>query len=130
MKYGVVSRDRILKDLLQWTDMYGAGRLHKPVKILKSDEEIENAIVVNRENAVRTGAYSDVYFLYLLTHSLTHLLLHSAITSTGSVQRDRNLLKNRLTVLHRGSADVRWRRKPPKSVQFSASEGYVVPAAV
>lgn len=72
MKYGVVSRDRILKDLLQWTDMYGAGRLHKPVKILKSDEEIENAIVVNRENAVRTGAYSDVYFLCLLTHSLTY----------------------------------------------------------
>ena len=71
MKYGVVSRDRILKDLLQWTDMYGAGRLHKPVKILKSDEEIENAIVVNRENAVRTGTYSIIY-----THSLTHSLVY------------------------------------------------------
>jgi hypothetical protein len=72
MKYGVVSRDRILKDLHQWTDMYGAGRLHKPVKILQYDEEIENAITINRENAVRTGTY-------LLTHLLTYLLTHSLV---------------------------------------------------
>lgn len=55
MKYGVVSRKRLLHDLLKWTDLYGAGRLHKPVKILVSDIEIEAAIAINREHAVRTA---------------------------------------------------------------------------
>ena len=126
MKYGVVSRDRILKDLHQWTDMYGAGRLHKPVKILQYDEEIENAITINRENAVRTGTYLLTHLLansltYLLTYSLTHLYISSTITITSPVQRDRCIPQDRLVVVHRRPKDVCWRRKPKKSIQFSSA---------
>jgi translocator assembly and maintenance protein 41 len=35
LKYGVVSTQALLQDLLQWRSLYVAGRLHKPVRFLK-----------------------------------------------------------------------------------------------
>ncbi|GAV50491.1 hypothetical protein ZYGR_0W00170 [Zygosaccharomyces rouxii] len=37
VKYGVVSMDNLLKDLATWNTFYLAGRLQKPVKVLKND---------------------------------------------------------------------------------------------
>lgn len=37
VKYGVVSMDTLLKDLATWNTFYLAGRLQKPVKVLKND---------------------------------------------------------------------------------------------
>lgn len=40
VKYGVVSVDRLVSDLSQWNSFYLAGRLQKPVKILRDDTMI------------------------------------------------------------------------------------------
>lgn len=37
VKYGIVSMNNLLKDLASWDTFYLAGRLQKPVKILKND---------------------------------------------------------------------------------------------
>ncbi|CCC68226.1 hypothetical protein NCAS_0B01420 [Naumovozyma castellii] len=41
VKYGVVSMKRLLKDLATWDSFYLAGRLQKPVKILKNDLRVQ-----------------------------------------------------------------------------------------
>jgi translocator assembly and maintenance protein 41 len=48
MKYGIISRTALIEDLTQWTNLYAAGRLHKPVHIFKGDSKIEKALVTNR----------------------------------------------------------------------------------
>lgn len=41
IKYGVVSVDNLVKDLAKWNSFYLAGRLQKPVKILRDDTMIK-----------------------------------------------------------------------------------------
>jgi len=45
----------LLDDLNEWHSLYVAGRLHKPIRILKNNEIIEKAIARNKESAVRTA---------------------------------------------------------------------------
>ena len=52
-KYGVVSEDELMKDLLTWENYFLAGRMQKP--ILYSDllgEPFVQALVNNRRNGV------------------------------------------------------------------------------
>lgn len=72
MKYGVISRKKFLEDLLDWKYLYVAGRLHKPVLMLKSYPHIDHAILRNRENAVRTA-------LLLLPSKFTEVDLYLTI---------------------------------------------------
>lgn len=62
VKYGVVSMEKVLNDLLNWNNLYLAGRLHKPVKILKDDARVR---FINQENLRNATALS----LLLLTSS-------------------------------------------------------------
>ena len=55
MKYGVISKGYMLEDLKTWSNLYTAGRLQKPVRILKHNTVIEAAIKLNLESAVRTS---------------------------------------------------------------------------
>lgn len=55
MKYGVISKADMLSDLKNWHWLYAAGRLHKPVQILKRNVEIENAMRVNYHHALQTA---------------------------------------------------------------------------
>jgi hypothetical protein len=55
MKYGVISKKNLLNDLFNWSDVYAAGRLHKPVRILRADEDVTAGIKSNCENAVRVA---------------------------------------------------------------------------
>ena len=74
MKYGVISRDHLLQDLSAWTDLYAAGRLHKPVRILRGDPQIERCMETNREQAVRSS-------LLLLPERFSDLQLYLTIAS-------------------------------------------------
>ncbi|KAM7198440.1 Mitochondrial matrix Mmp37 domain containing protein [Naviculisporaceae sp. PSN 640] len=55
IKYGVVQLSTLEKDLTQWDTMYLAGRLHKPVKILRDDPRIRLANQMNLISALRTA---------------------------------------------------------------------------
>lgn len=55
IKYGVVNLDTLSKDLSDWNTLYLAGRLQKPVKILRDDPRIRLANQVNLISALRTA---------------------------------------------------------------------------
>lgn len=57
MKYGVISTKHLITDLNEWTHLYVAGRLHKPVHVLADTEnaELKEAIENNYRNAVRVA---------------------------------------------------------------------------
>ncbi|KAG1474429.1 hypothetical protein G6F56_000362 [Rhizopus delemar] len=55
IKYGVVSIDTLCKDLIDWETLYVAGRMHKPVKILRDDSRVRLANQVNLTEAVRVA---------------------------------------------------------------------------
>lgn len=55
IKYGVVNLDTLCRDLSEWDTLYLAGRLHKPVKILRDDPRVRLANQINLISAVRTA---------------------------------------------------------------------------
>lgn len=55
IKYGVVNLDTLGQDLGEWTTLYLAGRLQKPVKILRDDPKIRLANQINLLSALRTA---------------------------------------------------------------------------
>lgn len=55
IKYGVVNLDTLYKDLSEWDTLYLAGRLQKPVKILRDDPRIRLANQINLISAIRTA---------------------------------------------------------------------------
>ncbi|XP_040571064.1 phosphatidate cytidylyltransferase, mitochondrial [Lepeophtheirus salmonis] len=58
LKYGVVSRKDLIRDLLDWETLYVSGRLHKPVKLMEltqSDPELNQAIRMNLKSALHTS---------------------------------------------------------------------------
>ncbi|XP_066474092.1 phosphatidate cytidylyltransferase, mitochondrial isoform X2 [Tiliqua scincoides] len=58
IKYGVISTDALIEDLLRWKTLYVAGRLQKPVKILTQNEngKLQAALANNLKSAV-TAAF-------------------------------------------------------------------------
>ena len=55
IKYGVVNLDTLAEDLGDWRTLYLAGRLQKPVKILRDDPRIRLANQINLLSALRTA---------------------------------------------------------------------------
>jgi translocator assembly and maintenance protein 41 len=74
IKYGVVNLDTLCTDLSEWTTLYLAGRLQKPVKILRDDARVRLANQVNLLSALRTA-------LLLLPPSFTEQELYGMIAS-------------------------------------------------
>ena len=72
IKYGVVNLDTLCRDLSEWDTLYLAGRLQKPVKILRDDPRVRLANQVNLLSAVRAS-------LLLLPESFTEKQLYSTI---------------------------------------------------
>ncbi|ETN38014.1 uncharacterized protein HMPREF1541_07637 [Cyphellophora europaea CBS 101466] len=72
VKYGVVNLDTLCKDLSEWNTLYIAGRLQKPVKILRDNPSVRLANQVNLISAVRTA-------LLLLGDDFTERELYSTI---------------------------------------------------
>lgn len=55
IKYGVTSINNLCHDLANWETLYLAGRLHKPVKILRDNAAVRIANQQNLVGAVRTA---------------------------------------------------------------------------
>jgi hypothetical protein len=78
MKYGVISKQHLLDDLTGWTSLYTAGRLQKPVHVLKGNEAVEAAMKSNLESAVRTS-------LLMLPEKFEEIDLYLSIASLSYV---------------------------------------------
>ena len=72
IKYGVVNLDTLCRDLSEWDTLYLAGRLQKPVKILRDDPRVRLANQINLISAVRTA-------LLLLPSNFTEQQLYGTI---------------------------------------------------
>lgn len=72
IKYGVVNIDTLCRDLTEWDTLYLAGRLHKPVKILRDDPRVRLANQMNLLSALRTA-------LLLLPEKFTEMELYNTI---------------------------------------------------
>lgn len=55
IKYGVTSIDTLCSDLLSWRTLYLAGRMHKPLRIIKDDARVRLTQQVNLTSALRTA---------------------------------------------------------------------------
>ncbi|XP_045349781.1 phosphatidate cytidylyltransferase, mitochondrial isoform X3 [Leopardus geoffroyi] len=57
IKYGVISTSILIEDLLNWNNLYVAGRLQKPVKIIAMNENValRSALDKNLKSAVTTA---------------------------------------------------------------------------
>ncbi|XP_012217913.1 phosphatidate cytidylyltransferase, mitochondrial [Linepithema humile] len=76
IKYGVISEISLVEDLLDWNNLYLAGRLHKPVKVLVEPDEnsqLRTALVQNLHSAVHAA-------LLLLPEHFTEIDFFKKIT--------------------------------------------------
>ncbi|CAK5270174.1 unnamed protein product [Mycena citricolor] len=55
IKYGVTTVDNLCSDLLNWQSLYLAGRMHKPLRIIKDDARVRLTQQVNLTSAVRAA---------------------------------------------------------------------------
>ncbi|KZP33588.1 Mmp37-domain-containing protein [Athelia psychrophila] len=55
IKYGVTTVDNMCSDLLNWRSLYLAGRMHKPLRIIKDDARVRLTQQVNLTSAVRAA---------------------------------------------------------------------------
>jgi mitochondrial translocator assembly and maintenance protein 41 len=55
IKYGVITVDELCSDLLNWRTLYTAGRMHKPIRIIKDDARVRLTQQVNLVSAVRAS---------------------------------------------------------------------------
>ncbi|GAB1859417.1 Phosphatidate cytidylyltransferase, mitochondrial [Camponotus japonicus] len=77
IKYGVISEVSLMEDLLDWNDLYLAGRLHKPVKVIVEPDEnsqLRTALVENLHSAIHAA-------LLLLPEHFTEIDFFKKITS-------------------------------------------------
>jgi translocator assembly and maintenance protein 41 len=76
IKYGVISTDRLITDLLDWDTLYVSGRLHKPVKlvVLPTNKQLLSAMHINLQSAMHAA-------LLLLPESFTEEELYTQITN-------------------------------------------------
>lgn len=77
IKYGVVSTQDLITDLLEWSDLYLAGRLHKPVEILKkpTNVELETALQLNLQSGVHAAllVLPEEFTEYQFYHTISNL---------------------------------------------------------
>lgn len=76
IKYGVVNMDTMLTDLHKWSSLFVAGRLQKPVKILRDEPRARFVNQTNLISALRTA-------LLLLPETFSELDLYKTIAGNS-----------------------------------------------
>ncbi|KAG5673328.1 hypothetical protein PVAND_003388 [Polypedilum vanderplanki] len=76
IKYGVISTKDLVEDLLDWRDLYVAGRLQKPVEIVRepNSSKVQSAMHLNLQSAVHSA-------LLLLPKEFSEFDFYCTITS-------------------------------------------------
>ena len=97
IKYGVISKQSMLADCLDWDHLYLSGRLHKPVRILTDPvrgEDIKQALRLNLQSAMHAA-------LLLLPESFSEEQLYTTLAGLSYsgdfrmiVGEDRNKVSN------------------------------------
>jgi len=86
MKYGVIQKDNLENDLLNWENLYIAGRLHKPVRWIKREgQTLNQCFTINHEHTVRTA-------LLLLPKIFNEVDLYLSIASLSYIGDPRMLM--------------------------------------
>jgi len=78
MKYGVISTGSLVEDLTKWTNIYAAGRLHKPVQVIKSHPLVDQALGENKKYALSVA-------LLLLPRVFTEIDLYLKVASLSYI---------------------------------------------
>lgn len=73
IKYGIISTEKMISDLLNWETLYIAGRLHKPVEVFRTTDKFNEAFEINLSYALKVA-------LILLGENFTEQELYETIT--------------------------------------------------
>jgi translocator assembly and maintenance protein 41 len=76
VKYGVISHDKLKKDLMEWDCMYVAGRMHKPVLPLEIDHM--NSVGLDQSSDEILQLQQDYNLRYAVSTALLLLPLHNS----------------------------------------------------
>ena len=97
VKYGVISTEKLIQDLLDWNELYVSGRLHKPALFIdqqNSRKELHTAMSTNLRSAVHVACL-------LLPESFNEVELYSTISGLSyngdfrmTVGEDKNKINN------------------------------------
>lgn len=76
IKYGVISTKNLIEDLLDWRHLYIAGRMQKPVEIIRepNSSKVQNALQLNLQSAIHSA-------LLLLPKEFSEFEFYCMITS-------------------------------------------------
>ncbi|XP_035221448.1 phosphatidate cytidylyltransferase, mitochondrial-like isoform X1 [Stegodyphus dumicola] len=106
IKYGVVSTNHLVEDLLDWQTLYVSGRLHKPVKIISNsnNEDLTRALHTNLQSALHASLLSlpETFSEEQLYHKISELSYNGDFRMYFGEDKRKieNIVKNQISYFH------------------------------